>query len=177
MSEPLPERIDAERLAQEHTRVAGVIPLHKMPRLTQSLMASAGEAAVEAEFALGSDGRSVVRGHATATVQLTCQRCLDNMDWPLEAQFALALVRDEDDAASLPGEYEPLLWPDGTGSLPALVEEELLLALPVAARHPDPAECGPVTEMMRQESEHESQEREDNPFTVLNQLKSGRREQ
>lgn len=175
MSESLPERINAERLAQEHTRLAGVIPLEKMPRLAQCLTASAGAAAVEAEFASGPGERTIVRGQATARVQLTCQRCLESMEWPLEARFALALVGDEDDVASLPEEYEPLLWPDGVGSLPALVEDELLLALPAVARHSDTADCGPVEGLMRTDAEHEVSD--DNPFAVLNQLKSGRRDQ
>ncbi|HET7371418.1 MAG TPA: YceD family protein [Gammaproteobacteria bacterium] len=175
MSEPLPERINAERLAQEHTRLAGVIPLEKMPRLVESLAAPEGQAAVEAEFAPGPGDTAIVRGRATATVQLTCQRCLESMDWPIEAEFALALARDEDAASAPPGDYEPLLWPDGTGSLPALIEDELLLALPVVARHSDPVDCGAAADLMRETDQ--PRERRDNPFDVLNQLKSDRRDQ
>lgn len=146
-----------------------------MPRLVQCLAEPAGDASVEVEFAPGSAGRAVVRGQAAATVRLVCQRCMENVDWPLEASFSLALVHDDDEAAALPAEYEPLLWLDGSGSLAALVEDELLLALPAVARHSDPAECGPVAGMA--ESESGEEERQDNPFSVLSQLKSGRRKQ
>jgi uncharacterized protein len=104
-----------------------------------------------------------------AKVRLVCQRCLEKMDWPLEVKFSLALVHDDDEAAALPAEYEPLLWPDGSGSLAALVEDELLLALPAVPRHVDPQECGPVERVMR--SEIDPDERRDNPFNVLSQLK------
>ncbi|HET8550993.1 MAG TPA: YceD family protein [Gammaproteobacteria bacterium] len=169
MCEPLPERINAERLAQEHTRLAGVIPLEKMPRLAQCLAEPGGDASVEVDFAPGPAGRSVVRGEAAAKVRLVCQRCMGNVDWPLEARFSLALVHDDDEAAALPAEYEPLLWPDESGSLAALVEDELLLALPAVPRHIDPQECGTVERMMRPENDPD--ERRDNPFNVLSKLK------
>lgn len=173
MSELLPERINAELLAQQHTRLAGVIPLQKMPRLARCLVAPAGDAVAEVEFAVGTGGRAIVRGHAGAQVQLTCQRCLEIVAWPLKARFLLALAHNDDEAAALPDEFEPLMWQDGSGSLPELIEDELLLALPAVARHADPADCGPVEELMRPAADEESA---DNPFAALNQLKSGRRE-
>jgi uncharacterized protein len=166
---PLPERINAERLAGEHTRLAGEIPLKKMPRLARAVMARDAGATLDATFALGADGRASVTGEADTTVRLTCQRCLQAVDWSLRARFALMVEHDDAEAAAVPAEYDPLLWPDDTGSLAALVEDELLLALPAVARHPDAAQCGEVARIARPEAAPE--ERRDNPFAVLEQLK------
>lgn len=170
MCEPLPERIDAARLARKHGRLSGRIPLSRMPRLAKCLWAEPkGDAAVEAEFSLAAQERPAVHGSATASVQLTCQRCLEAVDWQLEASFSLAVVHDDAEAAALPSEYEPLLWPDDSGSLPEMIEDELLLAMPAIARHGDAAQCGGAAGLAQ--SDEGEATRDDNPFAVLKQLK------
>lgn len=142
-----------------------------MPRLAGCLdSAPEGEVAVEADFSLDAARRPVIGGHAAAVVRLTCQRCLEPVDWPLEASFTLAVVQDESEAAALPAEYEPLLCPEGSGSLPGMIEDELLLALPAVARHRDVSECGPAAGFARPGNGDETR-LDDNPFAVLEQLK------
>lgn len=176
MCKRLPERINVERLAKEHTRLAGTIPPTAMPRLQEAVIAVASDATVELAFANSLDGYPAISGEVAVPVELTCQRCLCSMDWPLASQLALALTHNDDAANTLPSRYEPLLWPDGVGSLSELVEEELLLALPVVAKHADPAHCGRRVAHAMQHNVIEEQVRNDNPFAVLNQLKNRRRD-
>lgn len=176
MCEPLPEWIDAERLAEEHTRLVGTVPLDKMPRLANVALARDGMVWADLDFALQPEGHAVVTGNASAKVPLTCQRCLERVDWSLETQLALAIIHDEEKAATLPADYDPLLWSGRTGSLAALIEDELLLALPVVARHDDPADCGSVAGLASAQSGDEV--REDNrkyPFAELESLLKNRR--
>lgn len=168
MHEAMPDRINAARLAGKCARFTGSIPLDRMPRLAQCLADTGGQAEVEAAFASDAAGRAIVSGRARAAVNLVCQRCLEPTAWTLDAQFVLALVENETEAAALPAEYEPLLWPDGTGTLAQLVEDELLLVLPVVARHADAAACGPAAAALHQEGEAR---RDDNPFAALEKLK------
>lgn len=172
MCDPLPERIHPARLALEHTRLSGRIPLSAMPRLLECLQPPAGKAnaVVELEFSNDSDARTLIRGHAHTRVSLRCQRCLEPVDWPLDARFSLALVHSDDEAAALPDDYEPLLWPGESGSLAELVEDELLLAMPAVPRHADAAACGPLATQTQHEPAPGA-DRDDNPFAVLEQLK------
>lgn len=167
MHEALPDRINAARLARECARFTGSIPLDRMPRLARCLADTGGQAEVEVAFASDAAGRATVSGRASADVRLTCQRCLDPVDWRLDAPFALALVADDAEAAALPAEYEPLLWPEGVGTLAQLVEDELLLALPAVARHADAAACGPAAGALHDGATR----RDDNPFAALEKLK------
>ncbi len=71
---------------------------------------------------------------------LTCQRCLADFRWPIDQRTEVLLAHDEREMAALdansssevvqaPGPVDPL----------TLVEDELVLALPFAPRHPDGA--------------------------------------
>jgi uncharacterized protein len=73
---------------------------------------------------------------------LCCQRCLGVFPLAVEQPVNLALVESPDQARDLPTEYDPLLLPFGDRiDLGELVSEELILALPVVARHADEAWC------------------------------------
>ena len=73
---------------------------------------------------------------AEADVPLTCQRCLEAVDEPLSVDRWFRFVADEDQAAR-EDEYadEDVLVLDPAFDLQALVEDELLMALPLVPRH------------------------------------------
>jgi len=85
----------------------------------------------------------------------------------LDAGVRLALVESEMAAGSLPEEYDPLLCTADALSLFDLVEDELMLALPIVAAHAR-GECqsGPVGECPDQAPADRP-----NPFAVLSRLK------
>ncbi len=58
------------------------------------------------------------------------------MHLPIESRSRVALLASEEEASGVPPELETALAPDGRLRLADLVEEELLLALPAAPRHP-----------------------------------------
>jgi uncharacterized protein len=66
------------------------------------------------------------------------------MRYPVDIELSLALVATEAQADSLPDGYEPLVLDSPMLSLIALVEDELILALPIVALHPD-SECSVKT--------------------------------
>ena len=73
---------------------------------------------------------------ADAEVILECQRCLQPMRWPLQARRRIFFVEGEDAAAALDAESEDdVLALVPALDLQALVEDELLLALPIVPRH------------------------------------------
>ncbi|MEQ4574502.1 MAG: DUF177 domain-containing protein [Gammaproteobacteria bacterium] len=133
MSANVPELVDAWRMVAARRRFDGRIPLAQMERLRGSLVDAEGECAYSLEF-----GRDDMLGVAYAELSvdtelpLQCQRSLQRFLLPVKTTQRLGLIRDEAEEAALPPDYEPLLVPDDGMLRPAdLVEDELVLAIPV----------------------------------------------
>ncbi|RZA16531.1 MAG: DUF177 domain-containing protein, partial [Lysobacteraceae bacterium] len=73
-----------------------------------------------------------------AELPLECQRSLQRFMLPVRMVQRLGLIRDEADEAALPPDYEALLVEaDGMLKPAELVEDELILALPVVPVSPE----------------------------------------
>jgi len=100
-------------------------------------------------------------------VILQCQRCLQPLVEAVEVDRHFRFVADEDVAAKLDDEIEDeVLALPRTLDLRELVEDEMLLALPLVPRHdlcpqPLPTQFGDVEEV----------ESKANPFAALAQLR------
>lgn len=127
-----------------------------------------GAASVELSFGRDEEGLYGINGHVSACVELTCQRCLGPLRQTLDADVALGVITAEEQAINLPERYEPLLVQEERISLAELVEDELLLTLPVIPRHEEETcEAAPAPELEPAPEEHQ----QPNPFAVLAQLK------
>lgn len=116
----------------------GRIPLAAMSRLRGSLHGVEGE--VRYVLAFGTDTLKLpfARLRIDAELPLECQRSLQRFLLPVQLEQTLGLLRDEAEEAALPEGYEPLLVPvDGMVRPAELVEDELILALPVVPVSPD----------------------------------------
>lgn len=168
----LPEYLDFEQKAKKGLEIAGSWPLNRLNRLSDMLVADDGD--IHAELVFGHKDRVLhVSGKVSATLKVTCQRCLNPMDLPLETEFSLALIHDESRADRLPEGYEPLLLEDEPMSVPHLLEDELLLAMPLVPVHA--AECSDYLQQqeVRQTAEqvqNETEKEKQNPFAVLKDL-------
>lgn len=82
--------------------------------------------------------RPVLRLEVKATVWLICQRCLAEYPEVLSLRSVIAVARDAAELARWEKE-EPLLdalLAETRMDLPALVEDEILLSLPLVPLHP-----------------------------------------
>ncbi len=170
MPKSIPDRVAPWQLTQSGQQVCGQVPLAQMPRLVLVLPNTEGEAKVSLAFSCDEIGRCYVHGRIKARPQLICQRCLQPMEWPLEIQVRLVLTMNESGINGWCDGYE--LWiveKEATASLWNLVEDEMLLALPIAARHPvDKCSAG---EENKEKGERDSlAERRSNPFYALKSL-------
>ena len=144
MPEPLPQRVEPYRLAREGRTVRGTVAGTELARLAEAVLALDGDA--EAEVAFGTDAAGVphAAGRVRMRVRLVCQRCLEPMAVALDVPLRVGFVRSEAAARALPAEYDPVVIEAGAAlALARLVEDELLLALPIVPRHgPDEACAG-----------------------------------
>ncbi len=126
--------LDVGPLADGRAVIDFSIPLKEFPRVLPALAAPDGEAVGTVAF--GREGRvAVAEVTVTAHPMLTCQRCLSSMTWPLERVGRAALVATPEEADRVPEPLEAVLAPDYRISIKDLVEEELLLDLPLVPRH------------------------------------------
>lgn len=171
MSKVLPEIVKPDALVQSAETLAGTVAVAHMDRLTPLLADTAAEAEVELEFGRDADHFRVIHGHVRADLTLVCQRCVQPMKFSVDSDIVLGLVATEDEAQHLPERYEPLICASPTLNLRAVIEDELLLALPIVPMHAE-SECtkqAPADASATQASQGESDERR-RPFAGLAEL-------
>lgn len=142
MSGPLPEFVDPFRLAGQQIRMNGVVPVAAMTRTAALVRDDSGMAEVALRFRMSASGVPRADGRVRMTARLTCQRCLGPLDLELAPELRVAFT-DGDEAAGraeLAAGYEPMEC-DGRIGLTAIVEDEILLALPDFPMH----QTGPCT--------------------------------
>ncbi len=140
-----PHRLDVPAFAREGASLEGLRPLAEFPRLRDLLHPEAPpDDSTPARWSLHGltrprpGGEPEVRLHlqASATVPLVCQRCLGPVVTPVDIDRDFRFERDESSAAALDAEVEEdVLALDAKLDVPDLVEDELLLSLPLVPRH------------------------------------------
>ncbi len=173
----LPVHIDPFRMAETRRLLQGDIALAEMTRLSESLLDTQGSVSVSLEFGIDNEGIRFIHGRVRAEVSLECQRCLEALRYPIDSEFRLGLVRSMAEAENLPSQYEPLTVEDEPLFLRDIIEDELLLALPVVPMH-TPDECGvDINSALQNEQEDDvtGAAATDNPFAVLADLKKDRK--
>lgn len=134
----VPDAVDAWRMVAAQREFEGRIPLAAMTRLRDSLLDPEGDARYVLAF--GTDALKVpfAELRIEAELPLECQSSLQRFLLPVRLVQRLGLIRDEADEAALPPEYEALLVEaDGMLKPAELVEDELILALPVVPVSPE----------------------------------------
>lgn len=165
----LPKKVEPRKLVHLGATFEGRVDACDLPMLAEAVHSIDS---VSANIAFGIDDRSkmVVDGQIVAEVSLDCQRCLDPLsNQVVNAELHVAVVKDEDQAKDLPGDLDPWIVADSEADLVALIEEELLLSLPVVAYHD--FECIDSTMLSAGEEESSSVSEKASPFDVLAQLK------
>ncbi len=169
----IPEFLDFVQKADQGAVIKGVWPLNRMHRFTAMLHTDEG--VVEAVLQFGRHGKlRTLSGELSADLGVTCQRCLQPMQYSLQAQLSLALVKDDGQAESLPEMFEPLLLEAEEVNLAEVIEDELLLALPLVLVHEH--DCSDFLQQQAQRLKQDAakaaeQKVINNPFAVLKDLR------
>ena len=128
-----PAAIDGLTFARNAAVLEGRLGLESLPRLAQS-----GCSGSIIDFVLNGEinerGRPSLRLLVDGSVRLECQRCLDSLDLPLHLEAHLQLASSEAELAAAGDDVECVLA-EREMSVVALVEDEVLLALPMVPKH------------------------------------------
>jgi uncharacterized protein len=175
-----PAQIEPFKWAEQGFSWSGQLPLSRFVRIAREAVGSIDDQLINIDCKLSMDAYHRIvwlDARVDARVPMECQRCLDSVEIDLSSDFHLALVDDEslierldEDAdfivlgeseSSTKGDYDTPASLD----LLALLEDELLLLLPLSPKHD-------VCEHQHQPAVEElAEEKRDNPFDVLASLK------
>ncbi len=168
-------RLNIPAFAAEGEPLVSTTLLHNMERLAHESSGFIADSTIKwqarAELRPGAGDEADVWLHmtASASIPLTCQRCLTAVDSPIKVDQWYRFVATEEIATAEDDESEEdLLVMEPQFDLLAVLEDELIMALPVVPMH----EVCPVT-LPLQTGELEAPENVEkpNPFAVLAQLK------
>ena len=168
MSRNFPDRVRPEKVAAAHRQFVGHIALKTMPRLADVLASPDASDGVdfEIEFYVDQQGQVVADVAVSGHVPLICQRGLNRFAHAIASRSRIGLITAMSQADELPDDYEPLLYEGEDLALAELVEEELLLAIPLVPVSP---ESEPVGEQPQPDRAQESPTHR--PFEMLGKIK------
>jgi len=170
-------KLDVEAFARDGAHLEGTWPAQALHRLADAA-APETPASGWPEVQWSMDGERIepraaepqiwLHLRAQATAHLTCQRCLQPVEAPLSIERSFLFARDEEQAAALDAESEDdVLALTRHLDAQELIEDELLLGLPLVPRHETcPAPLEHTADALPEETEERP-----NPFAALAALK------
>jgi uncharacterized protein len=171
-----PRHLDMAAFCAQHAALDGHWPVAQFERLLDGTVPDAQAPSVAwqvqgmSQPRAGSTPEHRLHLRVQATVLRQCQRCLGPMTLPLEVDRIFRFEPNEDMAAKLDDDSddEDVLVISRNFDLCELVEDELLLALPIVPMH---TVCPVSVKMSIDADEDGSTEEKPNPFAALAALK------
>jgi uncharacterized protein len=169
MATGLPDLVDCTRLAVDAAVLEREYGLRELPRLQDLLAEPTGSLQARFAFAKAASGRARASVAIRAVPQLVCQRCMQGFPFPVSGGSEVEFASDAE-AAESDAEGELFRTEAGRVSLRELAEEELLLALPLAAACSTPQSCGNAPSVAADTEAPEASNEVRRPFSALRDL-------
>jgi uncharacterized protein len=173
MRQHLPKEIDPFRFAHNGRELEGTVDVADLSRLAGALKNTSGQVNISMRFDIDATGTPFMQGHFETTLSLICERCMGELSYPLVIDTQLGLVKNETMISRLAEQYEPWLIEDNEQVDPvSIVEDELILALPLVPKHD--YNCLPEEVWFSGDKEEIEAEPDKpaSPFAVLSALKT-----
>lgn len=166
----LPQTIDAMRTAQKRLDYVGIYPPDVVVRVAESVVSVDSDVEASLSFNIDNQRLAVITGHADVTVTLLCQRCNLPFQRHVHTTYCFSPVVNDEQAEALPEMYEPIEVDEfGEVDLLAMIEDEIILSLPVVPVHESEHCEVSAADMVFGELPPEAEK--PNPFAVLASLK------
>jgi uncharacterized protein len=158
---------------------AGFLEIASLPRLAEeSSTIESGDGfewRIETHFvdSPGSEPRQTLQLGIKGRIHLVCQSCLQDcaLDLAEERQFVMVATEAEADAYPVEDDEQEPLVASQHFDLLGLIEDEILLSLPLIPKHPD-GTCQPHTSSFGEGAEAaDASEKPQNPFNILKNMK------
>ena len=158
--------IQPRKLANKNGELNYQWDVEDFSRLDGLLFSNNGTIQVKLNGHFDDRNRCLLETRISANVQLECQTSFEPIDYEIDTKITYCTVVSEDQIADLDDEYEALLVEEGLVDIKQVIEDELILSLPIIANKAVEDTAVPMTygEVI------EEQEAEKNPFHVLEGL-------
>lgn len=176
-----PDRFDVRAFTQAGARLAAQEPLTLFPRLRAESPVEAGADGRTVDWQVAGELRPGPRGsepsvwlhlQAQVLLPLSCQRCLAPVDTPMAVDRWFRFVADEATAAAEDEDCEEdVLALEPRPSLRELIEDELLMELPLVPMHDSCPQALAAPADPGVDGAAEGQAPRRNPFAELAKLK------
>ncbi|HEU0189395.1 MAG TPA: YceD family protein [Gallionella sp.] len=161
--------IDSLDFARNGQKLSGEVPIVELSRLQDALENPSGVLSYTVQGVVDKQGNPALDVCISGSCQLRCQRCLNGLDYAIQIDTRLLLRSqadldrlDDDVAGGEEEEFDSILADTHLNVL-NLLEEEILLSLPIAPKHESGTCQATDSENAREEEQH--------PFAVLAKLK------
>lgn len=172
------QRLDVKTFAEDEARLSGTDTVGAHERL----MAETEGRGADRPLAWSARGETRNPHHvqpevwlhlqADTVLSLTCQRCLAPVDVPVSVDRSFRFVADETTAETQDDESEEdLLVLSRAFDLPSLVEDEVLMEMPLVPQHED---CPGPVKLSVQDADFQEEAERPNPFAALAGLKAAK---
>ncbi len=182
MSSPsFPQWIEPIKWAEQGYSWSGDIPLERFNRIASESMVTAHNQHIHVQCTLTwKNGMAWLNASLKVSLPMQCQRCLEPVNTLIVTHVQLALLEDAAQAERLDEEADYIILSEehivhpaphpNQMDLLALLEDELLLSVPLAPRHEDCDYTVPTVVIADEETLPERK----NPFEILATLKQNR---
>ena len=171
---PFPEKIEVRKFFSRHAELNASLPLLVFNRLEQyvshSEESAGAEIKVELVFNEDDGGRLIIQGSLEGKLPLACQRCLRTIEYKLLSEFRVQVLDElieSGDRELSKEELDVVLAREGKLDLLSLLEDELILSLPLVVYH-DEQNCNEVLNEVNRKAQQEGKLK---PFAALEALK------
>ena len=120
-----------ERSAREMHEYIGEVPISDFSRLMKVVASDKGHVNARMQFSFEKGKIAIISLKINAEIELICQRTLNPFMYAIDSQIELAAVGSEKQMEYLSDHYEPVIIQDGLLDPKDIIEEEILLAIPV----------------------------------------------
>lgn len=167
----IPISVDPIKSAQKRLTYDGLVPSSNLQRLGEAVINTPQDIEVSLRFDVDEQRISFFAGHAEVAVEVLCQRCNKPMHIQLASDFQYAPITKRQREDEMPEAYEAVELNElGEVMLHDVVEDELLLTLPIVTMH-EPEDCEVDRDTMSYGELPPEAEEKANPFAVLQGLK------
>jgi len=122
-------------LAKNKEQIKGSLGLDSLARLEDILLDNHGQVQYSLSFNFDASGICLIKSHIDTAVLLQCQRCLGSVIIEIKKSSILGVYKDSDEFKKLKDNYEPCQLDEEFILVEKLIEDELLLAIPLAPLH------------------------------------------
>jgi uncharacterized protein len=133
---------DLESLANREVALDGELDMRLLTRLKGLLHSDVGSVKAELLFRQRRDGWLGVELDYQAAVELVCQRCLEPFVHELADRVDVVVADVDSMPATAPEGFEPFELEEGRLQPAQLIEDELIVAIPLVPKHARVEDCG-----------------------------------